>query len=1044
MQFIDSDEVELWKRSIRYAADRLRFTNFDPIPTKLSEYAARVVERAKDYDINTYRIYKVVKRNNLRNVSRSSVDDFHKASPTVCFLAIGTHLVHIIALPKHLRVSTPTLSEVHEGDSFGILSLTGVQVNENDDNFSLSFRYVQDVLSADLTLLSSLKTRSLFFFSLFFFPSLLPVSRRKLMWAADMSCIRLPFQDTCVLHLASLASCEIALRLRQVENFLRPGWLARPYFFDLPAKVEDNFIADDPPPDDGFESFDRTMIAYCVAYGVNPISIRYRVDDGEQVEDAPRFQLLEPEAGTIRGYTPQQLLAIFRSLRFNEAFGTISFAGISLDCINGIGDRFGAEHLPSHSVHVTPFGMSPAEQHEASLLVQEIRALAISTTALRRLDFSFCISKPDSKMPTFAGRSTAVGCGAVEALFPLCKQQATNVDWIALNGIELQETDLDYLVSIAAEKAAHFRAVEASRCGLTDRGIALLLDVFKAHQNTLEALDISSNTLRLAPMILSSQLGVFGHIRKLNLSNLAVTSTTEPLIPLEILSQWRLDTLHLSGIPLNEETLEVLCNYVGLFQSLTLRELWLCNCNLNGDEAAGIMQALSHEEGAARFCHLNLGENPLATKPDKMASAIAKSQCPTQLSLRSIEYDLQDVFEELLLAFAANKSIRSLDIARTSLPGEAGEGVCKAMEKLLADNNTLIDIDISGEESRLETSKLGMGINEALNGLKTNGSLQVLRVQLQKLGMQGASTLADVLKANKTLRELHCDFNAITLPGFTDLVNSLAENTTILFLPPFSESRYAALRQTEEQIRIARTKTDETMMGSSSSKISSVRRTFSTLGAGIAPSQFGSSKSSSSRVGAVPQWTEQDVQAALRLVNEGWEDQARRLNQYLARNWRILHGVEDITSGTVSEGEKDQRPGTAGSIGKVLQKVASQSTPTMEKDAQLVLEEDARPSEARSATDSPEAVEQEQNSPQHAQFGDLPIDDAHFLRQNIFEPGSPNMSPTSPLSPPYLMAEEQRHERESSGDDESSGNDVDDFHDARSKKESDESGKSEQ
>ena len=140
LQFTNSDEVELWKRSIRYAADRLRFTNFDPIPTKLSEYAARVVERAKDYDINTYRIYKVVKRNNLRNVSRSSVDDFHKASPTVCFLAIGTHLVHVIALPKHLRVSTPTLSEVHEGDSFGILSLTGVQVNANDDNFLLSFR----------------------------------------------------------------------------------------------------------------------------------------------------------------------------------------------------------------------------------------------------------------------------------------------------------------------------------------------------------------------------------------------------------------------------------------------------------------------------------------------------------------------------------------------------------------------------------------------------------------------------------------------------------------------------------------------------------------------------------------------------------------------------------------------------------------------------------------------------------------------------------------------------------------------------------------
>jgi hypothetical protein len=40
--------------------------------------------------------------------------------------------------------------------------------------------------------------------------------------------------------------------------------------------------------------------------------------------------------------------------------------------------------------------------------------------------------------------------------------------------------------------------------------------------------------------------------------------------------------------------------------------------------------------------------------------------------------------------------------------------------------------------------------------------------QDQKLGMQGASTLADVLKVNKTLQYLYCENNGIALTGHTD------------------------------------------------------------------------------------------------------------------------------------------------------------------------------------------------------------------------------------------------------------------------------------
>lgn len=195
----------------------------------------------------------------------------------------------------------------------------------------------------------------------------------------------------------------------------------------------------------------------------------------------------------------------------------------------------------------------------------------------------------------------------------------------------------------------------------------------------------------------------------------------------------------------------------------------------------------------------------------------------------------------------------------------------------------------------------------------------------QKLGLQGASTLADVLKENKQLRQLHCDCNAISLSGFTDLVNALASNYTLLYLPALEEGRDAALRQTEEQIKIARIKEVTSTMSSTNSKISSMRKTLATFGSGS------TGAASNGRVAAVPEWTEQDIQAALRLVSEGWEGQKARLNAYLERNWRIYKGLpldEDLE-------EADQRPGTAGSLSRILHRVALESTPTVEKEIQL-------------------------------------------------------------------------------------------------------------
>ena len=91
--------------------------------------------------------------------------------------------------------------------------------------------------------------------------------------------------------------------------------------------------------------------------------------------------------------------------------------------------------------------MSWEELEKSCLLVQEVRAMAATSRKLRRMDFSGCITAKPAIVK--AGRNEEpvkqkdIGCGIVEALFPLCRHQNTNVDWICLNGIYLSETDLD-------------------------------------------------------------------------------------------------------------------------------------------------------------------------------------------------------------------------------------------------------------------------------------------------------------------------------------------------------------------------------------------------------------------------------------------------------------------------------------------------------------------------------------------------------------------------------------------------------------------------
>ncbi|EME81913.1 uncharacterized protein MYCFIDRAFT_10355, partial [Pseudocercospora fijiensis CIRAD86] len=868
LQFGIPEERDTWLRRIRSAISDVRSRETSYISPYNLENACRIVERDNDYDPSNCAIYKVVQRQQaVKSGSRSSSDDLTKVASTVCFLAIGVHKVHLIQLVKPVaRTSSPSLAPNHSQVSHGILTLTGIKVSSQDDTFELTFRQ--------------------------------------------------PLQKPRILYLASSSSHEIAARLHWCENYLRPECGHRLFRFVAPIEVEDLLA---PPADSNLEEhscLDRSLIAYCVAYGVNPSNIRYTIN--YQCEDAPRFELLQPTDTRRPNYGPLELLAISRALRYNETFRSISFAGIALDNINGLHDNYGQEHVCTRTKRGTPIRLTPEELSRSSLLVQEIRALAATSKKLRRMDFSGCVTvKRTTAAPTEdePSRVSEIGCGIVEALFPLCKHQTTNVDWICLNGIELTDTDQDYLVAAAVDKSCHFRAIELSRCGLNDRSMGLILDALRAQENTLESLEIAGNAARLNPSTFDSQLAMFGFIRKLNLSNVSRTSGSEPFLQAETLLVWRLQELRLSGTALNAATIDAVATYLAHPQSASLHELYLDNTYLSGGDIATILHSLSWDHTSTRNMHLDFSQCLLSKGLEKVTRAIASNLTPSHLSMRAIEYKEESQFRKVITALTSNRNIRFLDMSQTALPGDAGDDTCRAIARLLSENSTITELDISGDDSRLAASKFGPGINEALAGLKKNKTIQVFRIEKQKLGFQGASTLAEVLRENRTLLELHCDNNEIPLHGLTDLVNALIDNTTLVYLPTMNDGREAAFKSAEATMKI---------MGETDPPVSPTNSKASSLGGGSAVRRGFASVRKSTQRATSGSFTIQDVQTTHRLLTEQWDRQCYRLEQYLNRNWSLLN---NIPVNMEIEDEKFERPGSVGSIGKMLEQVKYDTTP---------------------------------------------------------------------------------------------------------------------
>ncbi|EZF66065.1 hypothetical protein H104_01850 [Trichophyton rubrum CBS 289.86] len=898
IQLADPQEAQLWLMGIRAAAETAISIEPPVFDDDTINYVTNVLEQERDYDPGCFGLYRVVHRMSTKQGNRASTDDITKLASNTCLLAIGVHKIHI--LPTNTkssnRASMASLVELDLDACLGIMALSSISVQASDDTFQLIFR--------------------------------------------------IPFKSPSIVNLSSSYSGEIALLLRQRAEYLRPGWIHQPFAFNVPPHVQARVM----PPvtfEEDYGCFDRTLIAYCAAYDVDTSKIRYMVD--YHCEDAPAFQLLPregcPDGG---GYLLLELLAVFRALRYNESFATISFARVNLDILQQMRDPYGPDFdamrtRSNVAVHIPG-------QEEIVSLTQEVRALALKSRTLQRMDFSYCLTRSAKAV----GGERDPGCGIPEAVFPLCRRNLTRVDWLALNGIELGDSDLDYLVDAASQKTSALRAFEANNCGLQVHDLNLILSTLRVQKDTLKCLQISNIVGRLSPDQFQQQAGCLRNIRKLELSQVLRTSKSEPLLSAETLLNWELEELCLNNTTVNEQTVESIAMYLASPESKNLRELHLNQCGITGGDVATLLYFMVDEELKPRDIHLHVNDNRLAIDCDLMFASISQNRTPTHLTMRSIEFQRDEDFRHLVEALVQNNTLRYLDISRLSLPHDAGAEASKALQRMFEQNSSIQELDISSEQAHLDVSRFGIGLNLALTGLKKNNTLKVLKIEHQKLGVQGANTLASVIEENNSLVEIHCENNEINLQAFTIIVNALQKNKTLLHVPSMASDCKRSLARVQREMEAD---VKETGLRSSLSTASSIRRSVRAAFSGSYSSSSSSTsggnklvkshpsvsqgaassgvrRASSATLGAmncvqsgmvasatVPQFTRPEIKFAIEALQNKWNIQEARLQRYLYRNYNMLHGYIDQAVGdddTKSEG----RPATAASLATFLNQLS--------------------------------------------------------------------------------------------------------------------------
>jgi hypothetical protein len=316
-------------------------------------------------------------------------------------------------------------------------------------------------------------------------------------------------------------------------------------------------------------------------------------------------------------------------------------------------------------------------------------------------------------------------------------------------------------------------------------------------------------------------------------------------------------------------------SYLESETSLPLKVLLLNSSSITAEDVAKLFHAMTSSQAQAtsqRQLHVDVTGNHFSSI-EPITIALSRNIGPSSLSMKQLDFQDESDFVGLLQAVRTSSRLRALGIGEALFPTEISKGASEELRAMLAENSALELLDLSGENSRIESSSMGAGLGNALLGLKDNSTLKALGIRDQSLGMQGATILADILASNSSLMAIHCERNQIPLAGVSLITQSLQHNTGVVRITGLDEGKELAL-----------------------SKIHGVART---LPASDGPSKSSNgikskfSKAQKDRI-SVPA----DLATARELVAEKWDVQLRKMHFFLDRNRRIAMGeaVEDESS----------------------------------------------------------------------------------------------------------------------------------------------------
>ena len=135
------------------------------------------------------------------------------------------------------------------------------------------------------------------------------------------------------LELASFSYRSIIRVFRTADRYLKPVWpnlWQTTEIFHVKGLEELRYLL----PSDDFGSVRRTLDAYTAAYGCR--AVKWEIN--WKTRFPPEFRVLPAEDGSR--YSPLQLLAVLRALRYNDYFQSLSFRDVDLGPLWSVHDPF--------------------------------------------------------------------------------------------------------------------------------------------------------------------------------------------------------------------------------------------------------------------------------------------------------------------------------------------------------------------------------------------------------------------------------------------------------------------------------------------------------------------------------------------------------------------------------------------------------------------------------------------------------------------------------------------------------------------------------